>query len=51
MRRFRSTVACLVVCAAIALLPPVTNATLTDASDGLWDDAWPYRSPVTVSGS
>lgn len=32
----------------VLLSPPVSRA---DAADGWWDDAWPYRIPVTVSGS
>ena len=27
------------------------EALLADAADDWWDDAWPYRIPVTVSGS
>jgi hypothetical protein len=28
-----------------------SRAALTDAADAWWDEAWPYRLPVTVSGS
>ncbi|MCG3212655.1 MAG: hypothetical protein FOGNACKC_06330 [Anaerolineae bacterium] len=32
----------------VLLSPPVSRA---NAADSWWDDAWPYRIPVTVSGS
>ena len=32
---------------ALLLSPPVSRA---DAADDWWDDGWPYRIPVTVSG-
>ncbi len=34
----------------IAMLPAPDRAQ-ADAADGWWNDAWPYRVPVTVGGS
>ena len=33
------------------LLSPLPTRTQADAADTWWDNAWPYRVPVTVSGS
>ena len=37
----------------LTLIVSLSNPTPTqaDAADAWWDDAWPYRIPVTISGS
>jgi hypothetical protein len=36
----------------LGLIASLSKPTLTqaDAADAWWDNAWPYRLPVTVSG-
>jgi hypothetical protein len=47
--RFSSLFLLLVYLLFHPVLPPLL--TQADAADEWWDDAWPYRIPVTVSGS
>ncbi|MBN1318312.1 MAG: hypothetical protein JXA42_22715, partial [Anaerolineales bacterium] len=42
----------LVLCGVLTLLlyPPADGAGAADVADSWWDDAWPYRIPVSASG-
>ena len=43
--------ACVLLLCALAVSPTPVRPIRADAADAWWNDAWPYRIPVTVSGS
>ncbi len=50
VKPFRPLHLFLVCCILLASFPAATPAQ-ADAADAWWDEAWPYRLPVTVGGS
>ncbi len=50
--KYRHWIACfLTISTLLAATPPAPDRARADAADAWWDDAWPYRVPVTASGS
>ncbi len=45
---WRSLLTCTVL---LIVLLPISRPAQADATDAWWDDAWPYRIPVTVTGT
>lgn len=47
----RGIIGLLMIGTVLALLFPFPSPAQADASDAWWDEAWPYRVPVTVTGT
>ena len=47
----RSALAILVVAFGLGVTPWNVGRTWADPADEWWDEAWPYRAEVSVSGS
>lgn len=51
MKWLGRSICALLLCSLIALPRPAPAPARANAIDPWWDDAWPYRIPLTVGGS